>query len=45
MLVRERRLPTAQFVLIGFFGSQFPDLVDKLLAYMLVGDIRAHLNL
>jgi len=34
-LLRDKRLPSLQLVAVTFFGSQFPDLVDKPLAYEL----------
>ena len=33
VLVIDRRLPTVRLVAVAFIGSQFPDLVDKPLAY------------
>jgi len=35
VLVRDRMLPAPTLVLVVFFGSQFPDLVDKPLAHVL----------
>jgi len=35
VLVRDRRLPSRQLVVVVFVGSQFPDLVDKPLAHQL----------
>jgi hypothetical protein len=34
-LLRDRHLPSLQLVAVTFFGSQFPDLIDKPLAYEL----------
>jgi hypothetical protein len=34
-LLRDRQLPSLQLVAVTFFGSQFPDLIDKPLAYEL----------
>lgn len=34
-LLRDKQLPSLQLVAVTFFGSQFPDLVDKPLAYEL----------
>jgi len=33
VVVRDRRLPSSRFVAVVFLGSQFPDLIDKPLAY------------
>lgn len=35
VLVRNREFPHSRLVLVVFFGSQFPDLVDKPLAHVL----------
>ncbi|WP_434530793.1 metal-dependent hydrolase [Haloarcula sp. NS06] len=34
-LLRDRQLPSLQLVAVTFFGSQFPDIIDKPLAYEL----------
>jgi hypothetical protein len=34
-LLRDKQLPSLQLVAVTFFGSQFPDLIDKPLAYEL----------
>ncbi|EMA22733.1 MULTISPECIES: metal-dependent hydrolase [Haloarcula] len=34
-LLRDRQLPTLHLLAVTFFGSQFPDLIDKPLAYEL----------
>jgi hypothetical protein len=34
-LLRDRQLPSLQLVAVAFFGSQFPDLIDKPLAHEL----------
>ncbi|GCF12093.1 hypothetical protein Harman_00280 [Haloarcula mannanilytica] len=34
-LLRDRHLPSLQLVAVTFFGSQFPDLIDKPLAHEL----------
>lgn len=33
VVVRDKRLPSPRFIAIVFLGSQFPDLIDKPLAY------------
>jgi len=35
-LIRDRELPSLQLVAVAFFGSQFPDLIDKPLAHELL---------
>lgn len=35
ILIRYRRLPSLRLVAVTFFGSQFPDLIDKPLAHEL----------
>lgn len=34
-VIRDRRLPSLQLLAVAFFGSQFPDLIDKPLAHEL----------